>query len=540
MATEYELTFTDYLSIMRRRAPYLIGVFVAALLIAIIVAFTLPPTYRSTGTIMVESPQVSDNIVPSAIKTQLDERINVIKQRVMTRDSLLQIANKYGLFKENKGFLTTSELIDKMRERVVVESISSGDAMHTNRQGQSTIAFTLSFEDRYPEVAHQVAKDLVTLFLGWNVKLRTEGATDTTAFFTQESDKLKAEVDRLEAQIAAYKRQNSNNLPEQMNLRANMLARAENDLHEVERDIRSTNEALRSLEAELSAAKRGIELSAAKNDPVDDPSQALQKLKAEYTKLSASYTESHPDIRALKRKIEVLEQSAATPGSISAPTTADTPGFKSAPDTAPSLAEFRLQTKVDATNARLDSLARQRKILQDKITQNEQAMVQTPLVAQGLETLIRDRDSAEKKYEELLNKKLNAKIAENLESENKSERFFLLEPPRLPEKPFKPDRIKILVLGFFLALASSGGAIMVLESIDKRVYGAEALTHVLGHRPLVVIPYLPIHEETVRKKRMLLWGIIAAVAILIAAAVALHFLYMPLDELFIKIMARLG
>ncbi len=518
MATEYELTLSDYLSIMRRRAPYLIGAFVAVLLIAIVVAFTIPPTYRSTGTIMVESQQVPDNMVPSAIRNQLDERINAIKQRVMTRENLLQIVNKYSLFKDNLDSLTTSELIDKMRDRVVVESISSGDAMQSGRQGQPTTAFTISFEDRQPEVALQVAQDLVTLFLDWNIKLRTEGATETTAFLTQESEKLKVEVERLEALIAAYKRQNSNALPEQLTLRMTMLARAENDLREVERDYRSAKEELRSLEVELSAAKHGM--------GEENSSQTLPALKAEYAKLTGVYKESHPDIRRLKRKIEAMEKAADTPASEIA--------------SVDSLAVYRIQAKIDSGNARLASLAQQREMLQGKITENERAMIQTPKVELGLDVLIRDRDSAQRKYEEIRGKKMNAQIAQNLESENKSERFSLLEPPLLPEKPFKPNRMKILALGLFLAMVSSGGAIMVLESIDKRIRGSEALTHVLGYRPLVVIPYLPIREEGVHRQRMLKRTIIAAVIALIATVVAFHFLYMPLDVMFMKILARFG
>ncbi|MFZ5523290.1 MAG: GumC family protein [Pseudomonadota bacterium] len=517
MATEYQLTLTDYLSIMRRRAPYLIGTFFVAFLITIIVAFVIPPTYISTGTIMVESQQVPDNMVPSTIRNQLEERINVIKQRVMTRESLLGIANKNSVFKENKDALPTSVLIEKLRDRIVVEPISSN--VVTIRQGQPITAFTISFEDQHPEIALKVANDLVSLFLNWNVKLRTEGAAETTIFLTQESDKLKAEVDRLEGMIAAYKNKNSDNLPEQLNLRASMLARAENDLYEVERDIRSSNEALRSLEAELAAAKHGM--------GEEIPSQTLPALKAEYTRLSAIYTQSHPDIRALKRKIDALEHAS------------ESPKPENAAADEPSLAVYMIQAKVDAANARLDSLTQQKKMLQGKIAQNEHAMMQTPKVAQELEVLIRDRDSAQRKYEEILNKKMNAKIAENLESENKSERLTLLEPPVMPEKPFKPNRIKIIAMGFFLAFASSVGAVMLLESIDKRIRGTEALTHVLGYRPLVVIPYLPIHEEGVRRKHILKLVAIAAVVALIAAVVALHFLYMPLDMLFMKILARL-
>lgn len=520
MAADYELTFLDYLSIMRRRAAYLIGIFVAVLLIAVIVAFAIPPAYRSTGTIMVESQQVPDNIVPSANNSQFDERINVIKQRVMTRENLLQIVNKYSLFKDNLGSLTTSELIDKMRDRINVESIGSSSTMQGGRRGP-TIAFTISFEDKHPEVALQVVNDLITLFLNLNVKLRTEGAAETKDFLTQESDKLKVEVDRLEALIAAYKRQNTNALPEQLTLRMAMLARAENDLHEVERDTRSTKEELRSLEVELAAAKQGLS--------EDDLSQTLPALKAKYFRLSAVYSESHPDIRRLKLKIDAMEKAAATPE----------PRTESAD--APNLAVYRIQAKIDSNNARLSSLAEQKKILQGKISQNERAMILTPKVAQELDILIRDRDTAQRKYEEISNKKMNAQIAESLESGQKSERFTLLEPPLLPEKPFKPDRMKIFALGFFLAIVSSGGAIMILELIDKRIRGTEALTHVLGYRPLVVIPYLPVQEEGVRRKRMLKRAIIAAAAVLalIVAIAALHFLYMPLDSLFMKILARL-
>jgi len=519
MANEYELTFVDYLSIMRRRAPYLISIFVAVLLISAVIAIVIPPTYRATGTIMVESQKIPDNIVPSAIRNQLDEQINMINQRVMTRGNLLQIANKYKLFKDSVFTLTTTELIDKMRSRIIVETDTSINAMRTNRQGQRALAFTLSFEDRQPEVALQVTNELIKLFLDWNVKLRTEGATETTDFLTQESEKLKIEVDRLEKLISAYKQQNRNALPEQLTLRMTMLARAENDLREVERDVRSTKEELRSLEVELSAAKHGL--------GEENPSQSLPALQTELARLSSVYKESHPDIRRLKRKIESMERSADTPAS----------GIASADIT--SLAAYRIQAKIDSDKARLSSLAEQKEMLQRKISENESAMIQTPKVEQGLDILIRDRDSAQKKFEEIRNKQMNAQIAENLESENKSERFSVLEPPLLPEKPFKPDRIKIFALGFFLAIVSSGGAMMLLESIDKRVRGTEALSHVLGSRPLVVIPYLPVLEDGARRKRMFKLAIITAIVAMIVTVVAIHYLYLPLDILFAKILAKL-
>lgn len=468
---------------------------------------------------MVESQQIPDNIVPNAIRNQLDEQINIIRQRVMTRESLLQIATKHGLFKDLAGSQTSTELIDKMRDRIFVETSGANESARSSRQGQQALAFTVSFEDRSAEKALQVTNDLITLFLDWNVKLRTENATETTAFLTQESEKLKIEVDRLEKLIATYKQQNKNALPEQLTVRMTMLARAENDLREVERDYRSTKEELRSLEVELSAAKRGI--------GTETQSESLPALKAELARISALYKENHPDIRRLKRKIESMEASANTP-------------ISGAAADVSSLAVYRIQSKIDSDKARLASLAQQREMLQGKISENERAMILTPKVGQDLDVLIRDRDSAQRKYEEFRNKKMNAKIAENLESENKSGNFSVLEPPLLPEKPFKPDRKKIFVLGFFLAIFSAGGVMMLLESVDKRIRGSEAITHVLGSRPLVVIPYLPLQEDSLRKKHIIKLAIIAAVISVLIIILALHFFYMPLDSMLMKTMARFG
>jgi succinoglycan biosynthesis transport protein ExoP len=517
MANEYELTLLDYLSIMRRRAPYLAGIFAAVLLISIIVAVTIPPTYRSTGTIMVESPQISDNVVPSAIKNQIDEQISIIRQRVMTRDSLLRIANKYDLFKDNKRSMTSSELIDTMRDRISVELISS-DETYNSQRGKPTIAFMLSFEDKYPETAYRVATDLTALFMDWNVRLRTAGATETTEFLSQEADKLKLEVDRLDELISAYKQQHGNTLPEQMNLRTTILSRAESDMREVERDIRSTEEELSSLEGELAVANSGM------GESTDSSSQTLSALKAEYARLSGIYNESYPDMRVLKRKIENLEKKGDNTASV----------------TASSPAAYRIQTKIAAAKGRLQALTTQKRMLVEKITQNERAMMQTPQVEQGLDALVRDRDNAQKKYEELHGKKVSAQIAQSLESENKSERFTLLEPPLLPDRYFKPNRIKIIALGFLLAIASSFAGLLVMASFDRQIRGTEALAHVTGQRPLAVIPYLFIQEESVRRKHLLKLAIIISVGVVIAIAVAVHFLYMPLDVLLLKAFARLS
>jgi polysaccharide biosynthesis transport protein len=521
MATEYELTLRDYLLIMHRRAPYLIGIFVAGLLISVVVAFAIPPTYRATGTIMVESQKVAGILESASTQNQaqkqiqVDQRISAIKERVMTRDSLLRIANKYDLFKGSSRSLTSSELIEAMRDRIGVEPVSS-DELFSDQRGKPTIAFVLSYEDKSPEIAYRVATDLTTLFMDWNIKLRTEGATEATLFLTQESDKLKLEVERLDKLVTDFKQQNSGNLPEQAAMRMGMITSLGSDIRDVERDYNATEEKLRSLEVDLDAAEQGM----------GGTPQSLPALKAEYTRLLATYNESYPDMRELKRKIETLENNAKAPES------------ENIPGDAATQATYKIQANIAATKAQLKSLARQKKALQEKLDQNESAMTQASKVEQSLDALIRDRDNAQKRYDDIHTKQVNAQIDQSLENENRSERFTLLEPPIKPDRIFKPHRVKIIALGFFLAIASSVGTLVMMASFDSQIRGADALAHVLGYRPLVVVPYLFIQEEMVRRKRQIKLAIIMAVCVVVIIAVAVHFLYMPLNILLMMPFAR--
>lgn len=516
MANEYELSIHDYLSIVRRRAPYMIGIFSAIMVIAIIISLAIPPTYRATGTIIVESQQISDNIIPSTIRRQLDEQINIIKQRLLTRENLIQLAEKFHL--SSNIPVPTPDQLNKLRERIAIESDSAGNSIRTNQQGNQAIAFTISFEDRQPNVAFEVSRELINLFMELNVRIRTEGAIETTEFLTKESDKLKAELDRQENLISEYKQQHKNALPEQLTLRMTMLSRAENDMREVERDIRSAKEEIRTLEIELDAAKHGVGTD-------DHSNQSLPALKAELARLSGIYKESHPDIRRLKSKIEAAENAAVN----------------SSPDSVSSsnLTVYRIQARIDSDKARLASLTHQRESLQSKIAENENAMIQTPKVGQGLDVLLRDRDIAQKKFEEFRSKRMNAKIAENLESENRTGRFSVLEPPLIPEKPFKPNRMKIILIGFIVAVASSIGIMMLLESFDKRIRGIQAITHLLGHPPLAVIPYLQAQDDVAKRKKIYKYSLIAAMATILVLIIALSLFYSPFNTMLINMLARL-
>jgi succinoglycan biosynthesis transport protein ExoP len=199
-----------------------------------------------------------------------------------------------------------------------------------------------------------------------------------------------------------------------------------------------------------------------------------------------------------------------------------------------------VQAKIAATNTRIESLAGQIKALRGRMAGYEQQLLKIPQVERGLITLMRDHESAQKKYEEIHAKQMNAKIAENLEGENKAERFSLLEPPAYPDRPSKPDRIKILLIGLFASFGGAGGLVFLLETLNQRIRGQEALAITIRQRPMLVIPYIVIEEEIVGRKRLIKRVAVGIAALIVVSATLLHFLYMPLDILVMKIIARFG
>ena len=521
--TEYELTFQDYIDIIRRRALLMIGSFIVVIVIASALAILLPPVYQSSGTILIESQQISTDIIASSVTGFASERIEVIKQRVMTRENLLRIIKKYNLFRSENESRVTSELIDDLRERIEIKMLST--SLGGGGRSKTTIAFSISFEDRYANLAYEVTSELVTLFLDENIKSRVERATETTEFLSQEAKRLKADLEKMESLVAAYKQEHAGSLPQNLGLKTSILQRTEITLAELDRDYKATENELKRLKRELTAAKSGM-------DVIETPVYRLKQLKSEYRQASINYKDTHPTVRALKRKIEMLEKGEVSEEDIVTPAT-DTGVLIN------SEIVLKIETLIETTKGRLDSLDSQRKPMRKKIALFEKQIIKTPQVELGLSSLLRDHSNAKKKYEEIQAKELSAQIAENLEGENKSERFSLIDPPLLADKPIKPNRAKIIMLGLFLALAAAGGIAFLLEILSQRIRGKGALAVVMGESPLVEIPYITTTREHLTRKALIKKSVVGFVIFLVVSLIVVHFAYMELDLLFYKILARL-
>ena len=520
----------DYLEIAKRRKYYFLTPFVIVLVGAVITAFLISPVYRSEGVILVESQQIPTDFIRSTITSYAEERVQIIEQRVMTRENLLGIIEKYNLFSDKIGKIPVSEIIENMRKQIFVQLVASDIQGVSGRNRSShNLTFRIAYEDQIPAVAQNVANELVTLFLDENLKARTERATQTTNFLVSEAEKLKEMMSDIEGQVAAYKQQYQDSLPENLELNSSMLDRAQQLQREIERDIKSEEEEKSYLEVELATLQSAIPRPQESEETLT-PEQNLLGLKAEYRRLSSVYGPAHPDIRKVKRQISNLEEQLKF----------ETSGGRISHATEGSNAERLVQARISAADSNIESLRKQRRELGSRIAMLQDRIIKTPEVERSLLALERDYENIRAEYDELKSMATDANLSQSMEEQSKAERFSLLEPPLLPEKPVKPNRPKILLIGFMLSMASGAGMVFLTEMMDKSIKGTLHLVKVIKDTPLITIPFIETNEDIVKKKRKRRVIISLVICSLLLLILSVHFLYMPLETLWFKVLHRVS
>jgi len=288
-----EFTLEDALIILQRRFLYFLIPAILLAPIGIIAVMLLPAKYTAQGTILVESQQIPTDFVRSTINAYAQERIQTIRQRVMTRNRLLEVADEYELFPRALG-LSETERVKRMRNNLKVDLITTS----ANRgSGDGTIAFTVAYTDRDSRKSYLVANKFMTLFLDEDVRARTAGASNTTEFFERETGRLRNAVAQLEDRVSKYKAENSGALPEHLNMNLDMLERLQRELSTAQSSISQLEEERRFLENQL--------ISGANGD--NSMSAELARLESELARLRATYRDSYPEVVAKRDEIAALK-----------------------------------------------------------------------------------------------------------------------------------------------------------------------------------------------------------------------------------------
>lgn len=584
-------SINDYIAIFRRRKGLMLGITALLSLLSLAIALGIPPTYRSSATILIEQQEIPQELVRSLITSFADERIQVISKRVMSTSNLVGIIEKYNLYPELREKAVMEEVLAKMREDIKLEIISAD--VRDPRSGEAkeaTIAFTLSYDNRYPALAQNVANELVSLYLNENLKTRTAAANEASVFLEEEAKKLAQNIATLEQKLADFKKQNAGKLPELKEMTLSLISRTEDELREAERQARALEERRIFLEAELAQVKqfdedKEIPIYNKAGERVLGPEERLKMLQTEYLALTARYAPSHPDVLRMRREIEALKLEVGGVDNGGQKEVRDKlkklhadlvaarkryseehpdvkrlqreiSGLEASLQDLPAIkttlskltrgerkmnpAYAQLKGQLNAANGEVAALHARIADLKAKYTSYETRLTQTPEVEREYQALTRDYDNNVIKHKEVTAKLMEAQLARSLETEHKGEKFTLVEPPLLPEKPAKPNRTAIGALGLVFAMVGGLGSAVVGEGIDSSIRGSKGVIAIMGRPPLAVVPIIEGVAEIRHRgwRRIIILGLI--VIGVLFTLLMMHILIAPLDVMWFSLLRKLG
>jgi uncharacterized protein involved in exopolysaccharide biosynthesis len=569
-----------YVAMFHRRWTLIVLAGGVLLGLSLAAAFLWPATYKSMATILIEEQEIPSELVHSTITSYADQRIETIKQQVMSRTTLWKVVEQYNLYPDLRRTSAAEEVVRRFTKDIVVEVISA-DVMdkRTQHPTKATIAFTVAYQSISPDLAQKVANELTSLFLGQNLKSRERQAQEATSFLQQEAENLSKHIGEVDEKIATFKHRASGALPELMPLNLQLMSQSDRELMDIDQQIRALVERKNYLEGELATIKPNTPIMSVTGERILDSAERLRALRTEYTGAAANLAPDHPDIMKMKQEIEALEKETghppkiedatkqlinarATLATISKRLGSDHPDVVQARRTIQALerevrqlgsvpsrkpmvrpenpAYINLQAQLNSATSSLNALRATRTAVKGRLQDYAARLERTPEMEPDYLFLTRDRDTSGQKYQDIRSRLLEAKVSEGLEVQRKGERFSLIDPPSLPEKPDKPNRPAIVLLGFILALAGGLGSGAAAESLDHSIRTPEQLARLSQLSPLAVIPFMPNEQDLslAVKRRRLLKG--AGVGAFMAILALLHVFVMPLDVLWFAALRRFG
>ena len=513
-----QLDLKFYLSIFLRRLPYflVIAAFISA--IGIAVASILPPLFRSSATILVESPQIPDNLARTTVPVNTGEQVQIIQQRLLTRANLLNLADRFGLYADRPG-MTANAIVDDMRSRIQIAPSGGGN---TKKPAPGAPVIEVSFSSPEPRQAADVTNELVTLILQENVSLRTGRAENTLSFFEAESDRLSGELDRLSQRIMQFKSGNEKALPDSLAFRRNQQAVLQERLLQLGREETQLQDT-RTRTVQIYEQTGQVTQTAV---PETQEERDLAQLRRQLADSRAIYSATNPNIRLIETRIAALEKIVADQAS----TMTD--------PIEPGMTELDIQ--LAEIDGRLKFIADERTRIETALAELDESIKATPANELALAGLERDYANTRQQYDAMVDSRSRAAIGEQLEAQAKGARFSLVEPAVPPTAPDQPNRVLIAGAGVAGGLGAGLAFVVLLELLNRSIRRPSELAGQLGIEPFATVPYIRTQSE-MRWKRSVLLTTLVLIAVAIPTALFLiHTYYLPLDLVLRRVLDTLG
>jgi uncharacterized protein involved in exopolysaccharide biosynthesis len=415
----------DPVGVVRRRWRWMLAVLLLGVIASAVAGFLLKPRYRAAATVMIATQDMPEEFVRSTVRGDPFERVNAMVGEVLARPNLFALIEEHDLYPTLREVLPMAELVQRMRLDISIE-VESG--MGKLVRYETARLLVIEFESDDPATAATIANRLAGLLVDEGIRLRSHQAALATDFMSRELDRSEAELREHDRKITEFKQRYRGELPADLEPSLRALTRLQEQRASLALQIAETESRM----ASLSTAES------------DSPAMRLQRLQSALGDELTRRTEKHPDVIALRRQIEQLEEEIAASGGP---------------------AEASPSALLSSGRRTIDELRRQRAAGEVRIRELEERVALIPERQEILEALEGKKVVLQATYTGFLRKVQEAGLAQSLEQAQQGARISFMEraePPLMPTQ----QRWKVAVVGVVAAFVVAFAVGLLLEILD--------------------------------------------------------------------------
>jgi polysaccharide chain length determinant protein (PEP-CTERM system associated) len=450
-----ELDYKKYLSLFKRDQKLCIIVALLIMTLITIVCYLLPNKYEATSTVFIEKSVIAELIKGLAVTPTVEDKIKALTYVMNSRTLITKVIDELNFKAASEA--EQEKLIKKLQDNTQIKI--------KDREG----LFIISFQDRNPKVARDYINTLVRKYIDENLSSKREESYGATEFLSEQLGTFRDKLLKTEEAANEFKR----GAGSIATMDPSSLLKDINDSQQRADELK-----IRQAQLETTLAGLGRANSAHSNLP------ALQKRLLE---LQLQYTDNYPEIIKIKDDIRALEEQYRSGKGVGKPS--ETPEYERL------VSELRAVRQAESN-------------LRSTIARNRSLLDRIPAAKSKLDDLEREKSSQKALYDSMVSRQGQSEVSKQMQVQDKSTTFRIVDPAVMPIKPISPNRIKLILLGIVAGIGGGLGLIILKDQMDTSVKDVDTVK-TFGIPLLAVIPRIENPEvvaQQIKKDRRLYLG----------------------------------
>lgn len=480
-----EFDIKKYLKLIDKKKRLFIGAALAIMTVVTLASYLLPKQYEATSTVFIERNVIDSLVKGLAITPSMEDRIKVLAYTMGSRNLLLKVIDDLGLGVNKGDQAAVDRLVRDFQKNTEITMKDKSDL------------FIVAYKSGDPKLARDYVNALVRRYIEENIAEKREEAYGANRFLAEQIKFFKEKLDKSDEEIIKFRKEKGIFVALDDRKIVEEIKDAQLELDEIRIKKRELEGKRTMILKQMKEEKPNAAGLLGKGGSIDDRLLALQKRLAD---LLMVYTPGYPEVVRIKSEIEMLKGQIAG-GSASRELLSGLESGETDADLSllnPLYQQLREELsktglELAALNAKEDQI---RRLVESKKTY----LKSMPVEKKTLTDLEMQRATNKNIYEELIGRLGQSEVSRQMEIQDKSSTFRIVDPAVLPLKPVSPNRIKIILMGILGGLAGGFGLVVLLDYMDRSVRTVDVLKN-MGLPVLAVIPSIQNPDELEEKKR---------------------------------------